>query len=159
MAMATHLETILIIETSLDDSSPQVIGYVLEQALEQGALDAYATPLQMKKNRPGVLLTVLARPEQRQGLVELLLRETSTLGVRVSPCEREVLERRLEPVTTRYGVIRVKRAPGGGKAAPEYEDCRAAARRHGVPLQQVQAAALAGASLDDSHLSDSGQSS
>ncbi|HVB40786.1 MAG TPA: nickel insertion protein [Terriglobales bacterium] len=148
MALTTHLETILVIETSVDDTSPQIVGYVLEQALEQGALDAYATPLQMKKNRPGVLLTILARPEQRQALVELLLRETSTLGVRVGECQREVLERSLETVTTAYGVIRVKRAPAGAgaKAAPEYEDCRAAARRHGVPLRQVLEAALAGVS-------------
>ncbi|HVA62900.1 MAG TPA: nickel insertion protein [Terriglobales bacterium] len=138
-------ETILQIETSLDDCSPQVVGYVLEQALELGALDAYAVPAQMKKHRPGVLLTLLARPEQRAVLVELLLRETTTLGVRVLPCERVVLQRTLTPVETPFGPIRVKVAGGlaDAKAAPEYEDCRAAARRHCVPLRQVIDAALA----------------
>jgi uncharacterized protein (DUF111 family) len=134
-------ETILVIETSLDDCHPQVIGYVLERALQLGALDAYTVAAQMKKSRPGVVLTLLARPEQRDALVGLLLRETSTLGVRIMACERETVERRIVSVSTRYGTIRVKAA--GDKAAPEYEDCRAAAQRHGVPLREVMAAALA----------------
>lgn len=137
--MAT--ETILVIETSLDDCHPQVVGYVLERALELGALDAYTVPAQMKKSRPGVVLTILARVDQREDLVSLLLRETSTLGVRVTRCERETLERNLVSVATRFGPIRIK--AGGGKAAPEFEDCRAAARRHGAPLRQVMEAAMA----------------
>lgn len=144
--LGTTVETILVIETSVDDASPQIVGYVLEQALELGALDAYATPIQMKKDRPGVVVTILARPEERRALVDLLLRETTTLGVRVTSCEREVLTRRIERVTTPYGVIRVKVAglgAEGRKAAPEFEDCRAAARRHGVPLRQVMETAQA----------------
>lgn len=147
--MQTRLETILVIETSLDDASPQVVGSVLEQALEMGALDAYATPIQMKKNRPGVLITLLAPLTERQAMVELLLRETPTLGVRVAECQREVLERDEVSVTTRYGVIRIKVARLGAeavpafKAAPEFEDCRAAARRHGVPVREVLQTALA----------------
>lgn len=133
-------EEILIIETSVDDCSPQIIGYVLERALELGALDAYCTAIQMKKNRPGVLVTLLCRPEQRASLVQLVLNETTTLGVRVSRCEREVLERHEITVTTAFGPIRVKVA--GDKAMPEYEDCRAAAVRHGVPFHSVLAAAL-----------------
>lgn len=133
-------ESIRVIETSLDDCSPQVIGYVLERALELGALDAYATPAQMKKHRPGVVLTLLAHPAQQAALVELLLEETPTLGVRVAACERFVLPRHIVEVATRFGPIRIKVA--GTKAAPEYEDCRAAARAHQVPLHQVFQAAL-----------------
>ena len=144
-------ETILVLETSLDDTQPQVIGYVLEQALAQGALDAYVLPAQMKKQRPGVVLTVLARPEQREPLLELLLRETSTLGVRVTHCERVVAERRQVQVATAFGPIRVKAAEGG-KAAPEYEDCRAAALRYRVPLRQVMAAAQS--AFDTSQVTD-----
>jgi pyridinium-3,5-bisthiocarboxylic acid mononucleotide nickel chelatase len=128
-------ETILEIETSLDDCNPQVIGYVLERAFELGALDAYTTPAQMKKGRPGVVVTVLARPGEREALVELLLRETPTLGVRITACEREVLEREVLRVSTAYGEIAVKVA--GEKITPEYEDCRAAARRHGVPIGSI----------------------
>ncbi len=137
--MAT--ETILLIETSLDDCHPQVAGYVLERALELGALDAYITPVQMKKNRPGIVMTIVAWPAQRDVMVSLLLRETSTLGVRVLPCEREVLERQIITVLTEFGTIAMKVA--GDKAAPEFEDCRAAAKRHNVTLRSVMAAAMA----------------
>lgn len=140
-------ETITVIETSLDDCNPQIVGYVLEGALELGALDAYATPAQMKKQRPGVVLTLLARPEERDVLVDMLLRETPTLGVRVTPCERMVVERKTISVETKFGMIRVKLA--GEKASPEYEDCRAAARRWGVPLNRVMEAARAAAKGDD----------
>ncbi|MGH9413476.1 MAG: nickel insertion protein [Terriglobales bacterium] len=135
-------ETILELETTLDDCSPQVIGYVLERALALGALDAYTTPVQMKKSRPGVLLTLLARPELREPLLDLLLTETTTLGVRVRSSERMICERRTATVNTVYGAIRVKLS--GARAFPEYEDCRAAARRQGVPLRRVQEAALGG---------------
>ncbi|TAN24391.1 MAG: DUF111 family protein [Acidobacteria bacterium] len=132
-------ETIVELQSTLDDCSPQVIGYVLERALELGALDAYTTPVQMKKNRPGVLLTLLARPELQHALAELLLTETTTLGVRFHITERLVAKRSVTTVDTSYGPIRVKAS--GDRALPEYEDCRAAARRHGVPLQRVQDAA------------------
>jgi uncharacterized protein (DUF111 family) len=134
-------EAIVMIETSVDDCNPQIIGYVLERALEMGALDAYTTPVQMKKNRPGVVITLLARPADGEALAALLLRETTSLGVRLQPCERLVLARRLVQVATPYGPITLKVA--GEKATPEYEDCRAAALRHGVPLAQVEAAARA----------------
>ncbi|MGH9472192.1 MAG: nickel insertion protein [Terriglobales bacterium] len=143
MSPARTTESILLLQCSLDDCSPQIIGYVLERALELGALDAYTTPLHMKKCRPGVELTLLARPEQRDPLLDLLLAETPTLGVRLLPCERVVLVRDMITVATPYGPIRVKRS--GDKLAPEYEDCRAAARRAGVPLRQVVQAAAAAA--------------
>ncbi len=128
-------EKIYKIETTLDDESPQVIGYVLERALELGALDAYTVAAQMKKNRPGVLLTLLARAADREVLTRLLLTETTTLGVRVEPSNRVVLKRKVHTVETKYGPIRVKVA--AGKAVPEYEDCRSAARRAGVPLRII----------------------
>ncbi|MGH9393960.1 MAG: nickel insertion protein [Terriglobales bacterium] len=138
-------ESILMIEASLDDCSPQIIGYVLERALELGALDAYTTAAQMKKFRPGVVVTLLARPQDRETLVALLLRETTTLGVRVAATERWVLPREVVRVATEFGEIRVKRAGErtGEKAAAEYDDCRAAARRHDVPILQVMRAAVA----------------
>lgn len=140
-------EAIVMIETSVDDCNPQVIGYVLERALEMGALDAYTTPVQMKKGRPGVVITLLARPADSEALAALLLRETTSLGVRLQPCERLVLERRLVRVETPYGPITLKIA--GEKAAPEYEECRAAALRHGVPLARVEAAARSAFSGSD----------
>lgn len=139
-------ETILVIETNVDDLSPEIAGYVQEQALALGALDVYLTPVQMKKNRPGLQLTLLARPEQRDLLVALLLRETTSLGVRISAAERIVAERRHELVETAYGPIRIKVAGESGSAAanaaPEYEDCRTAALRHQVPLKAVYQEAL-----------------
>lgn len=137
--MMHRMETIWVLETTLDDLSPQIVGYVLERALALGALDAYAAAVQMKKQRPGVLLTILSRAEEREVLLDLLLLETTTLGVRVTSCERAVLDREIVRVPTPYGEIAVKVA--GEKAKPEYEDCRAAALRHRVPLQKVLGAA------------------
>ncbi|MGH9467922.1 MAG: nickel insertion protein [Terriglobales bacterium] len=134
-------ETVLELVTALDDCTPQVIAYVTERALELGALDAYTTPAQMKKGRPGVELTLMARPESKAALLELLLSETTSLGVRIRVCERVVLPRQIVAVETAYGSIRVKVA--GAKAMPEYEDCRIAARAHHAPLARVQEAALA----------------
>jgi len=134
-------ETIVVLEASLDDCNPQVVGYVLERALELGALDAYAAPVQMKKFRPGVVVTLLVRPAQREEMVALLLRETTTLGVRATPTERIVLEREFITLTTEFGAIRLKAAANGEKATPEYEDCRAAARRYDVSIHSVMDAA------------------
>lgn len=140
-AAKTTTQTIWVIETSLDDLNPQVIGYVLERALALGALDAYTTPAQMKKNRPGVVMTILSGPGQRAALVDLVLEETTTLGVRVWACKRIILERVIVSVATPYGDIAVKVA--GKKATPEYEDCRAAALQYKVPLLTVIEAARA----------------
>lgn len=138
--------TITVIEANLDDLSPQVLGHVLEQALSAGALDLFYTPVQMKKNRPGVLLTLLCHPSDRARMCELLFRETTTLGVRYRDEQREILQREFVLVTTPYGAIRIKlaKAPDGRvlNAAPEYEDCRAAAETQSVALREVQSAAL-----------------
>ena len=129
-----------IIEANIDDSSPQVLGYALERLMDAGALDASLSPLQMKKNRPGSLLRVIARPEDQERLAQILLAETSTLGVRIHAAERRVAERSTVEVETPFGKVRVK-VSARGSFAPEYEDCRAIAARTGMPLPQVLAAA------------------
>ncbi len=138
-------QSIVQIETNLDDATPQLIGYVLEQALAQGALDAFLTPVQMKKNRPGVLITLLAPPERADALINLLLTETPTLGVRYTLLHRRCLQREIREVQTPYGAVRVKLARDGERVlhvAPEYEDCARLAREQNIPLQQVWQAAL-----------------
>jgi uncharacterized protein (DUF111 family) len=110
-------------------------------------LDAYLAPVIMKKNRPGVVLSVLCHPDHTSRLRDLLFVETTTLGIRTQRVARHRLQRQTETVTTPYGAVRVKVArwgEGSSKAAPEYEDCRAAAQAHGVPLRDVYSAALAG---------------
>jgi uncharacterized protein (TIGR00299 family) protein len=139
-------ETVTVMETALDDLSPQVLAYVAETALARGALDAMLTPVIMKKGRQGTLLTVLCNPADSAALERLILTETSTLGVRIRQERRTCLERTHIPVATEYGEIRIKVGTLDGEtmnAAPEYEDCRAAAARHKVAIKQVQQAAIA----------------
>jgi len=145
MAPDIFQETITLLEANLDDLSPQVFGYVVEQLLEQGALDAFGIPVQMKKNRPGMLLTVLCRPEDAPKLTQLIFRETTTLGVRQRLQQRQILDRRRESVRTPWGPVRVKIASMNGSVitcAPEYEDCRRIAVEYGVPLKSVIQAAM-----------------
>jgi uncharacterized protein (TIGR00299 family) protein len=139
-------ETVTVIETALDDLSPQVLAYVAETALARGALDVMLTPVIMKKGRPGTLLTILCNPSDSPALEHLLLTETSTLGVRIRRDRRSCLDRSHLQVSTPYGDIRIKLGSLAGEtlnAAPEFEDCRAAAAAHQVPLKQVQQAAIA----------------
>ncbi len=143
---AKTTETVTVIETALDDASPQLLAYVAEQALAGGALDVMLTPVIMKKGRPGTLLTVLSQPEKSASLQELLLRETPTLGLRIRQDQRICLAREHLSVNTPYGPIRMKLGLDGVEqrnAAPEYEDCKAAALHHHTPLKQVQQAAIA----------------
>jgi uncharacterized protein (TIGR00299 family) protein len=144
---AAHLhETVTILETALDDLSPQVLAYVAETALASGALDVMLTPVIMKKGRPGTLLTVLCNPADSPALERLILSETSTLGVRIRQDHRTCLGRSHIAVSTPYGNIRIKIGSLAGKAlnaAPEFEDCRSAAAQHHVPIKQVQLAAIA----------------
>jgi hypothetical protein len=143
---AARSGSIKVLEANLDDLNPQVYGYLMERLLAAGALDVFYTPVQMKKNRPGTQITALARPERAGALEEILFEETSTLGIRSWEAARRELERRLLPVRTPYGIIPMKIASGGDRvlhAAPEYEPCARAARRHRVPLKRVQEAALA----------------
>ncbi|MGB8215196.1 MAG: nickel pincer cofactor biosynthesis protein LarC [Anaerolineales bacterium] len=142
---AAAVETLLLLETNLDDNTAEMNGYVMESLLAAGALDVFFTPIQMKKNRPATLLSVLCRPADTEALETILFRETSTLGVRRQPVERRCLERVTQTVDTPYGPIRVKVATlpdGTSKRAPEYEDCKQAARAHAVPLRDVYEAAL-----------------
>jgi pyridinium-3,5-bisthiocarboxylic acid mononucleotide nickel chelatase len=129
-----------VIEANIDDSSPQVLGYALEKLMDAGALDAALQPLQMKKNRPGTLLRVIARPEDQERLAQLVFAETSTLGLRIHAAERRIQPRSVVEVETPYGQVRGK-VSADGAFAPEYDDCRAIAERTGKPLQTVLAAA------------------
>jgi len=137
---ATEATLVSVIEANIDDSSPQVLGYALERLLEAGALDASFSPLQMKKNRPGALLRVIAKPEHQEHLADIIFAETSTLGLRIYPAERRVEERRIIEVETPHGKVRMK-VSGHGAATPEYEDCRALAIQTGTPLPKIIAAA------------------
>ena len=139
-------ETVTVVETALDDCSPQVLAHVAERALAAGALDVMMTPVIMKKGRPGTLLTVLAIPEDAPAMQSLLLNETSTLGVRMRDERRVCLDRRIEHVDTPFGAIRMKIGSTEGEernAAPEFEDCRTAAEKFGVAVKTVQSAAMA----------------
>ena len=133
-------EAVTVLEANLDDLNPQVFGYVIERLLEAGALDVFAIPAQMKKNRPGTLLSVLAKPEDAAGLTQIIFAETTTLGVRRHDETRWVLRRRWVTASTRWGEVRMKIAAMNGTVtnyAPEYEDCRRIAAEHRVPLKSV----------------------
>jgi hypothetical protein len=135
-----------VLETTIDDLSPQVMGYVTERLLAEGALDTFIVAAQMKKNRPGSLLTVLCDDSKAQTLREILFRETSTIGVRTRRERRDCLERALVPAITQWGTVRVKESRFGGTItnfAPEYEDCRRIAEEHSIPLKQVQQESIA----------------
>ncbi len=137
-------ERLLMIETNVDDMSAQVFGHVMERTLELGALDCYFIPVQMKKNRPGVLLSVLCRPVDEQRLTQMLFAETTTIGIRSYEVKRQALDRQVVQVETQYGPIDVKVARLNGHVVnemPEYEQCRAAALRAGVALRAVESAA------------------
>jgi hypothetical protein len=139
------VEEITVLEANVDDMTPQVFGYVMEQALQNGALDAFGTPVQMKKSRPGMLLTVLCRTEDSQSLTKLILGETTTLGVRMRRESRAALTRRHVNVRTKWGEVRMKLANLNGSIsnyAPEYEDCRQIAKEKKVPLKTVMQEAI-----------------
>ncbi|HKA19874.1 MAG TPA: nickel pincer cofactor biosynthesis protein LarC [Blastocatellia bacterium] len=139
-------EVITVIETNIDDMNPQIYSFVLDRAWALGALDVFLTAVQMKKDRPGVLLTVLCKPEAADATINMLLAETTTLGVRYYQTGRRILERTIETVETEYGQVRIKVARSGSRTLhfqPEYEDCaRLAAEAKVTPLE-VQSAAIA----------------
>ncbi len=141
----TSQDTLAVLEANLDDLNPQVFGYVMDRLLEAGALDVFATPVQMKKNRPGSLLTILAKPEDAANLTEIVFAETTTLGVRRREESRQILARKWNTVSTRFGDVRIKIASLNGTVtsyAPEYEDCRRLAAEHRVPLKLVMQEAV-----------------
>jgi len=138
-------DTVAVIETNLDDLSPEVLGHFVERALVEGALDVFHTPVQMKKNRPGVLLTVLCAVDQADSFCELLLRETSAFGVRRTVMDRRKLNRESVTVKTEFGPVSVKIGRLDGKviqSAPEFESCRELAVKAGVPVKAVFEAAV-----------------
>ncbi len=139
-ASKVHSEMITVLEANLDDLNPQVFGYVMDRLLEDGALDVLGIPVQMKKNRPGMLLTVLCKVEDADKLTQLLFTETTTLGVRRRDESRQTLARRWESVLTQWGEVRIKIASMNGTVTnytPEYEDCRRIAAERHVPLKTV----------------------
>ena len=138
-------EEISVIEANLDDMNPQIYGYFSDKALSAGALDVYTTPVQMKKNRPGTLLTVLCKPQDTSAMMSLIFAETTTFGVRSYRAQRRILPREHCSVSTSYGEVRIKLSRVNGRilhVAPEYEDCRRLAEEHHVPLQRVIQEAL-----------------
>ena len=136
---AVEATQVSVIECNIDDMTPEQLAYACEIILQRGALDVWQTPIIMKKGRMASQLSVLAKAEEADAIADIVLKETSTLGVRITNYRRRVLPRAFKTVDTAYGEITVKCAPG--KAAPEYEDCRRAAREHGVPIAEVYDAA------------------
>lgn len=138
-------ETIILLETNVDDLSPEISGFVLEKALSAGALDVWFTPIVMKKSRPAIQISILCPVKEKENFLNLLFLETSTLGVRETEIKRPALPRETIRVETAFGAIDVKAAKIGDrllKAAPEYEQCRAAALRFDVPLREIERAVL-----------------
>ncbi|WP_197909457.1 nickel pincer cofactor biosynthesis protein LarC [Gemmata massiliana] len=139
----TEVDTVAVLETNLDDIAPEVIGFCTERLFACGALDVFAVPIQMKKGRPGVLLSVICAPDKVNELEAILFRETGTFGVRRTTATRAKLRREAVTVETPWGVVRAKRgwrADGFAVLTPEYEDCARVAREHNVPLRDVFAA-------------------
>lgn len=134
-----------VIETNIDDMNPQLYDIVMERLFAAGALDVYLTPIQMKKNRPATLLSVICKPDDSTKMTDVIFEETTSIGVRQSIVSRCCLDREIVAVNTGYGPIRVKVARRAGKvdnAKPEYDDCKAAAAKHSVPVKAVQDAAI-----------------
>lgn len=138
---AREAVAVTVLEANIDDSTPELLGHAMERLLEAGALDVTLEPVYMKKQRPGVRLSVLASPEDQEKLAAVLFEETTTVGVRFWQAERRVQPRSIVEVETPYGKIRMKVTPSG--SAPEYEDCRMAAAASGRPLKEIYAAAIA----------------
>lgn len=145
----SNLETIFLLETQIDDISPQSIGYVFDALFAAGALDVFTQSIGMKKSRPGILLTVICQPEKIANCEEILFRETTTLGIRRLEQQRSILEREIQSVETKYGIIPVKVAWKGNatekviaNVQPEYENCAELARKNNISLREIQQLAL-----------------
>jgi len=132
-------DEVAVLETNIDDTTPEILGYTISRLMEAGALDAFFTPVFMKKNRPAYMLSVIATPEKEEQLVEIILKETTTLGIRRSCMKRYCMSREIVSVNTQYGTANVKIAAMGTirKASPEYEDCRKIAEKAGIPLSKA----------------------
>jgi uncharacterized protein (TIGR00299 family) protein len=144
-AAAAQSHSVVVIEAEIDDMNPQIFGLLMDRLLAEGALDVFYTPIQMKKNRPGTLMTIVAPPDARDRLTSTVFRETTTIGVRYREMVRECLDRETVSVTTPYGPVAMKVARQRGEvlnASPEFEDCARLAAATGVPVKDVQAAAI-----------------
>ncbi|MEH1805409.1 nickel pincer cofactor biosynthesis protein LarC [Nostoc sp.] len=146
---SSNLETISVLETQIDDLSPQAIGYAFEALFAAGALDVFTQAIGMKKSRPGILLTVICHPENLLSCEAVIFRETTTLGIRRTTQQRTILQREIQQVETEYGKVRVKIAWKGqspekviANVQPEYEDCADLARKHNIPWREIQRLAL-----------------
>jgi uncharacterized protein (TIGR00299 family) protein len=140
-----HTHVVEVMECEIDDMNPQIFGVLMDRLLAAGALDVFYTAVQMKKNRPGTLLTVIAAPEKRDAVMAVVFRETTTIGVRYREMTRECLERDVVSVQTRLGAVRFKVARRGGtvlNASPEFDDLLAIAEREDIPVKDVQALAM-----------------
>jgi pyridinium-3,5-bisthiocarboxylic acid mononucleotide nickel chelatase len=138
-------ERLIEVQATIDDMTPELLGAAIEKIREAGAVEAFFSSVQMKKSRPGILLTALCRPDQLSEVQDIILRHTSTFGVRYHEVDRLALDRRFVSVTTQYGALRIKLGVLGGEViqvAPEFEDCRNAAEKTGVPIKAVYDAAL-----------------
>lgn len=133
---ASESTSVSVIEANIDDTTPEILGHTMDRLLESGALDVTLTPVHMKKNRPGTVLTVIAKPEDREKLAGIVFAETTTLGLRYYTAERRVLRREIVEVDTAHGRVRVKLSDNGAMA-PEYDDCRRLALEQNVPLKQI----------------------
>jgi uncharacterized protein (TIGR00299 family) protein len=141
---AAPSHTVVVIEAEIDDMNPQLFGVVMDKLLAAGALDVFYTPIQMKKNRPGTLLSVIAAPVARETLTAIIFRETTTIGVRYREMTRECLDRETQTVTTPFGQVRFKVARRNGEilnASPEFDDCVRLAEASGLSVKEIQAAA------------------
>lgn len=144
-AAAAAGDTVVKIECEIDDMNPQLFGPLMDGLMAAGALDVFYTAVQMKKTRPGTLVTIIAPPARRQALTDVLFRDSTTIGVRYEQMSRTCLERAVETVATPYGPVRFKVARRDGQemnASPEFDDCARLAAEHGVPVKTVQAAAV-----------------
>lgn len=132
-------DIVTLIETNIDDSNPQVFDYLMDRLFKEGALDVYLTNIQMKKNRPAVLLSVLASQDKVDSLINIILKETPSIGVRYCQMGRKKLSRQYRSIKTKYGEVKVKIAATDGykKIMPEYEDCKRIANEKGVPLLEI----------------------
>jgi hypothetical protein len=134
------LKSLLLLETNIDDMNPEFYGHLMEELFAKGALDVSLTAVQMKKNRPGTLLSILMEPALQPTIVELVFRETTTLGVRIQEVGRIELQRSEETIETPYGGCRVKSVTGPDgdrRLIPEYEECRRIARENGLPVRTI----------------------
>jgi uncharacterized protein (DUF111 family) len=153
-AVAAHdweTDKVTVLETNLDDANPEWLGHFMERAMAAGALDAFQTPVLMKKNRPGVLLTVLCATAEADRFSELILRHTSAFGLRRTVAERRKLRREFHTVPTTYGEVSVKIGRLDGRVvqtAPEFESCKKLAEEKSVPLKHIYEAALAALKLE-----------